>query len=239
MRCGLQYSDRSHEQEPCKWLIYSASLLYSCVYDVFKVHQSYHIKEQFGNVNWVRISQQTWPQDQDNLNGHMCWAYAYSQEDARVCTCIDAVNVHGCVKEAQSRKEENRFDWLILVCDVQPWLLSHLQWHLASMGLNHWWDVCACIGIRSHTRVNLSVLLNRVMDWIDCRNQVDCFELKEKNKNTEHWYLNGTFSNLASEWGSPFICIPCVTSAKVCIVFLKWIHQETILLWSCHPDWLR
>ncbi len=24
----------------------------------------------------------------------------------------------GFVKEAQSRKEENRFDWLILVCDV-------------------------------------------------------------------------------------------------------------------------
>jgi hypothetical protein len=31
-----------------------------------------------------------------------------------VCACIDAVNVQGCVKEAQSRKEENRFDWLIL-----------------------------------------------------------------------------------------------------------------------------
>ncbi len=58
--------------------------------------------------------------------GHMCRVHAYSQ-DARVCTCIDAVNVQGCVKEAQNRKEENRFDWLILVCDVQPWLLSHLQ----------------------------------------------------------------------------------------------------------------
>jgi hypothetical protein len=113
---------------------------------------------------------------------HMRRVHAYSQ-DASVCTCIDAVNGQGNVIEAQSRKEENRFDWLILVRDVQPWLLSHLQWHQASKGLHHWWDVSACIGITSHT---LTPGWSWVLGWIVLWNELfaaTLFRAQVKNKN--------------------------------------------------------
>jgi hypothetical protein len=91
-------------------MLFAESLSYSCVCDVIKVHQSHQIKEQLRNMNWVRISQQPWPQDQDNLTcAHV--------PSACIFLGCQSVHMHRCsqcagVCEGSTEQEGGKQIWL-------------------------------------------------------------------------------------------------------------------------------
>ncbi len=142
---------------------------WSCMYDVFKVHQSHHISKQLSNVNCVRISQQTCPQDQDNLTcAHVPSACIFSG--------CQSVHMHRCSqcaggvwrKHRAGRRKTDLIGWFwCVMCSLGYSRICNEPSEHGSESL------IECAGMQwyhiSH-QVNLECLLNRVLEWIVCHN---------------------------------------------------------------------
>ena len=110
-KLAIQYSGRSQERKSWQELTFTELQSCSCVCDVFKVHQSHQINEQWRNMNWVRISQQPWPQDRDGLNcAHVPSAYFL-----RMPQCVHASMQSMCrgvwMKHRAGRRKTDLIGW--------------------------------------------------------------------------------------------------------------------------------
>ncbi len=138
---AMQYSVRSREKKSWQESIFTESQSYSCVCDVIKVHQSHHIKEQFRNVHWVRISQQPWPQDRVNF----IWAHVPS---ACILSGCQSVHMHRCSagvwrKHRAGRRKTDLIGWFwCVMCSLgysricndtkRTWVwMTDMMWMLA------------------------------------------------------------------------------------------------------------
>ncbi len=149
-----------------------------------------HIRSKNRSETWIECESHNSHDHKIKITrlGHIYRVHAYSQ-DAKECAHASMQSM--CrVCEGSTEQEGGKHIWLaVLECDVQPWLLSHLQWDHANKVMNHCYN--ACIGITTHrTRVNLSA--GRIVFWKELIATTRPIASRS-GEEQEHWCLDGAF----------------------------------------------
>ncbi len=228
MQCVSTVYNKNHNKN-----IFIESQSYPCVYDVFKVHQSHHIQEQIRIVNWVRISQQPWSQDQHNLN----WAHVPS---ACIFSWCQSVHMHRCsqcagVCEGSTEQEGGKQIWL---ADSGVWCAALVTLASAMTPSEHGSEsLIECEYISDQGKLECLV---ESCFGMNCSPQSGwLFRAQVKNKRTGDLNVHQTW--FAGRRQSS-ICITFVISIEVVTQFWNWFIRSRFFVdhsTQCHPDRLR